>query len=296
MKEQDFGNNYDLTQTISFFKRWKKVLIWVFVAAFAISVAASFLVKPRYTSTAIIFPTNSNRISKAIMDYHYSLDFMDYGTERDCEYAIQTLTSRSMQDAVCLHFGLMEHYDIRHDDPHKQYKLDDQYSNNVTIRRTDYLGVKISVTDINPEWAANMANYIADYYDTLCHQLHHARATDAYTIMSRVCTEVEKELIALEDSTRLHPQNKDVYTLLIADKSKKLADLQTRATQTKVDMSNTVSYKFWLDKASPADKKSYPNRLLIALLGSFGALFCCIFILLLIEWRRKVTSTPTDNR
>lgn len=294
MKEQDFGNNYDFSQSIAFFKRWRHVLIWTFVAALVASVVISFLVTPRYMSTAVIFPTNSNRISKAIMDYHYSLDFMDYGTERDCEYAIQTLSSRTMQNAVCNRFGLMNHYGINPDDPHKFYKLDDMYSGYITIRRTDYLGVKITVMDTDPQWAADIANYIADYYDTLCHQLHHARARDAYAIMHEVCAISEQEMIALEDSIRQHPENKEVYSTLIADKSKKLADLQTRATQTKVDMSNSVSYKFGLDRAVPADKKCYPNRLVITLLGSFGALFCCILILLLIEWRRK-DAKETEN-
>lgn len=287
MKDSTFGNGYDLSLSLSFFKRWRTLLAIVFVVALAASIAISFLVTPRYMSTAVIFPTNSNRISKAIMDYHYSLDFMDYGIERDCEYAIQILSSHSMQEAVCERFNLMEHYGIAEDDAHKMFKLDEMYKGYVDVRRTDFLGVKISVQDVDPQWAADIANFIADYYDTLCHQLHHSRACDAYAIMQQVCVDVEADLHAIEDTLRAHPQYAVSTQQLIEDKSKELASLQTRATQRKVDMSNEVSYKFWLDHAVPADKKCYPKRLIIALLGSFGALALCILVLLIVERRRK---------
>lgn len=286
-ENNSFGNGYDFSQSIAFFKRWGRLLVIVFIIALALSVGVSFMVTPRYLSTAVIFPTNSNRISKAIMDYHYSLDFMDYGTERDCEYAIQILSSHAMQEAVCKHFDLMTHYGISTDDPHKLYKLDEMYTGYISVKRTEYLGVKISVLDVDPLWAANIANYMAEYYDTLCHQLHHDRAADAYAIMTEVCNDVQNEMFQIEDSMRVHPGHEMSAKELISDKSKRLADLQVRASQTKIDMQNSVSYKFWLDKAMPADKKAYPKRIIIALLGSFGALFFSILVLLVVEWRRR---------
>ena len=84
----DFGNNFDLKHSVSFFKRHWKFLVIVFVLAFAVSLVASLMVTPRYKSTAILFPTNSNRLSKAILAERYSLDYMDYGIERDCEYVL----------------------------------------------------------------------------------------------------------------------------------------------------------------------------------------------------------------
>jgi uncharacterized protein involved in exopolysaccharide biosynthesis len=68
---------------------------------------------------------------------------------------------------------------------------------------------------------------------------------------------------------------------LIADKCEQLADLQTRATQTRVDKDLSVSYKYSVDEATPADKKAYPKRLLIILGGSLGAVVVCIFCLLI---------------
>ena len=59
-------------------------------------------------------------------------------------------------------------------------------------------------------------------------------------------------------------------------------------SQTKVDMSRPVSYKFWLDKATPADKKAYPKRAIIVLLGTFGTLALLILLLLITDRAKAI--------
>ena len=278
----DFGNNYEIKNTVNFFKRHWKLLTVVFVVAAAVSVVASLLVTPRYKSTAILFPTSSNRLSKAILADRYSLDYMDYGIERDCEYAIQILLSQSMEDDVCRRFNMMEHYGISGDDHQKYFKLHEAYRSNVSVKRTEYLGVEISVLDVDPQWAADIANFIASNYDTLTSRIQQDRSRDAYGIMQDVCAELEADIRALEDTLRRDKHRFGVAEL-ISNKTQELAELQTRMSQTKVDMARPVSYKFWLDQASPADKKAYPKRAVIVLLGTLGALAICILMLLIMD-------------
>jgi uncharacterized protein involved in exopolysaccharide biosynthesis len=287
MADKSFGNDYDHNTTIRFFRRWWKLLTGVFIVALIASVVVSLLITPRFKSTATLFPTNSNRLSKAIMDYHYSLDFMDYGIERDCEYCIQILLSESMERDVCKRFNLMEHYGINPDDPHKFFKLHEQYRGNVNVKRTEYLGVEVSVLDVDPQWAADMANYIATNYDTVCHRIHHDRAVDAADIMSGVCQKLGQEIQLLQDSLKRNPQYALGLTKLIDEKCAQLADLQTRAAQTEVDMNENVSYKFMLDQAVASDKKAYPKRSIIVLLGAFGTLVMCILVLCLLDATKK---------
>lgn len=275
-EKNGFDNNYDREATRRFFRRWWKLLLGVFVVGAIVSAVAAWMIKPLYKSSAVIFPTNSNRLSKAIMDYHYSLDFMDYGIERDCEYAIQILSSKRMQQAVCDHFNLMEHYGIPADDAHRLFKLDEQYRSNISVKRTEFLGVEIGVLDQDPQWAADIANYMATMYDTLCREIHHDRAVSAAEVMEGVCAEMEHEIDSLSQLPATAWRTK-----LIADKCEQLADLQTRNTQTRVDKDLSVSYKYSVDEATPADKKAYPKRLLIILGGSLGAVVVCIFCLLI---------------
>lgn len=287
MTEKTFGNDYDHKATLRFFRRWWKLLTIVTAVALVGSLVISLIIKPRYSATATLFPTNSNRLSKAIMGYHYSLDFMDYGGEKDCEYAIQILTSESMCRDVCEHFNLMEHYGISPEHPHKYFELYKRYHSRVDVKRTEYLGVEVTVQDVDAQWAADIANYIASNYDSVCHRVHHDRATDAARIMQGICDGLEQEIRDLQDSLRVHPQYAAATQLLIADKCKELADMQTRATQTRVDMDQNVCYKFLLDKAIVADKKAYPKRIIVILLGTFGTLVMCILFLLLLDYFKK---------
>ncbi len=272
--EQTFGNNYDHQATQRFFRRWWKVLTVVALVAAVASLIVAMLIKPLYKSSAVIFPTNSNRLSKAIMDYHYSLDFMDYGIERDCEYAIQILSSKRMQQAVCEHFNLMEHYAIK--GPNPLFKLEKQYRSNISVKRTEFLGVEIGVLDQDPQWAADIANYMATMYDTLCHEIHHDRAESAANVMNGVVASLEQQI----DSIAATSVKSTWKSTLIADKCEQLADLQRRAIQTNVDKETEVSYKYLVDEAVAADKKAYPKRMLIVLAGMLGAVVVCIFGLL----------------
>jgi uncharacterized protein involved in exopolysaccharide biosynthesis len=299
MQEENkaLGNNYNSEASLRFFRRWWKLLVGVFVVGAIVSAIAAWMIKPLYKSSAVIFPTNSNRLSKAIMDYHYSLDFMDYGIERDCEYCIQILLSESMERDVCKRFNLMEHYGINPEDPHKCFKLHEQYRGNVSVKRTEYLGVEVSVLDVDPQWAADMANYIAANYDSVCHRIHHDRAVNAADIMDGVCQKLGNEIVLLQDSLRRHPEQSLGLTQLINEKCKQLADLQTRAAQTEVDMNENVSYKFMLDQAVAADKKAYPKRSIIVLLGTFRSVIMCILVLLLLDASKKEeTSEPTEDK
>lgn len=274
-----FGNNYDHNATLNFLRRWWKTLVIVTVVAAAISLVVSLLITPRYKSSVVLFPTNSNRLTKAITADRYSLDFMDYGIERDCEYTIQILSSQAMENAVNEQFNMIEHYGIAADDPHRLFKLHENYVSNVNVHRTEYLGVEVSVLDVDPEYACNIANFIAAYYDTLCHQIHADRAADAYTIMDGVCRQMEKEI----DSMQVAGVNAELLQMKRAE----LAEMQTRRAERKVDMEQNVSYKFLLDQASPADKKAYPKRSIVVLLGTLGALAVCVLSLLIADRNRR---------
>ena len=282
MEKKNFGNNYDFNATWRFLKRWKTLLLIVTVAAFTVSLVASLLVTPRYKATAILFPTNSNRLSKAILADRYSLDFMDYGIERDCEYAIQILSSQSMEDAVCKRFNMMEHYGISPEEAHCYHKMHEMYRSNVSVRRTDFLGVEINVLDVDAQWAADMANFIAANYDTLSNQIQHDRAQNSYDIMHGVCDDIQQDIFAYEEQLRNEPQHAVALRELINRKCKELAKLQTRMSETKVDLDQQISYKFWLDQAAKADKKAYPKRAVIVLLGTLGTLLVCILALLVV--------------
>jgi LPS O-antigen subunit length determinant protein (WzzB/FepE family) len=128
-----------------------------------------------------------------------------------------------------------------------------------------------------------MANFIAANYDTVCHRIHHARAANAADIMQGVSDRLGQDIRDLQDSLRRNPQYQLGLTQLINEKCHELADIQTRAAQTQVDVNENVSYKFLLDEAVAPDKKAYPKRAVIVALGTLGAVVMCILVLLCMD-------------
>lgn len=272
--------------TKKFFCRWWKLLVIVGVVAALVSLVIAMLIKPLYRSTAVMIPTNSNRLTKAIMDYHYSMDFLDYGSENNCEQALQILTSKSMALAVCEHFNLMEHYKIKSTSPHPLADFEIKWKKYFSARRTKFLGVQVSVLDRDPQMAADIANYVLEAYDSLCHEVNRDRTTDAAMVMGRVC-EAEAANI---DSLASRMTAGSWQQQLVKRKCKKLAEMQARATQTSVEQELRVSYKYVIDRGVVADKKDRPKRSLIVLGGCLGAVVVCIFALLIFVPRKEEES------
>ena len=332
MKQNTFGNDFSLITSLKFFHKWRKVLLLVTAIAFVLSLIASLLITPRYKSSVVFFPTSSNRMSKAIITDRY--DFMDYGSERDCEYAIQILSSQAMMEDVCNRFKLMEHYGIDPNAGDKKFQLEEKYKGYVAVQRTEYLGVEVTVMDEDPQYAADIANFMAENYDSLCTRIHKARATDACTVLEGVCSKLEKEILQLEDSlgglynysnytnrmyqelakqtsagntaaaNRIrseiasHKSAKGSFAGIndmLQTKREELAEIQAKLAQRQTDLENDISYKYWLDKATPADKKAYPKRLIIVALGTIASLIMCILVLLVME-RAKQWNITTDNK
>lgn len=287
MEEKTFENDQAGLEALRFFSKWKKTLIAAFVIAFIGFTVVALLLTPKFKSVAVIFPANSNRVSKAILADRYSMDFMDYGSERDCEYAIQVLSSSTMMEAVRDHFDLMTHYEINPQEVGAQYKLEKAYSKSVKVTRTEFMAVEISVLDKDPQMAADIANFIACYYDSICRDIQLGRSADAYSIMSGVCDELQQTINSLNDSIKAHPDRQSLYHQLIDANCKELAGIQARTAQTKVDMDENIHYKFWLSKAVPADKKFSPKRSLVIAIGTCST---WIFFLVVLMATQKISS------
>lgn len=270
--------------TVAFVAKWWKVITVAFALGLVASTLTAFLIKPMFKSTAVMFPTSSNRLSKAILGDRYTYDFLDFGDEENCEYAMQILNSQTMRDTVCSRFNLITHYAIPENHPHKLFKFQKIYRSNVTVKRTDNLAVEVSVMDSDPQWAADIANFIVDYYDTLNRMVLDSRATNAYELMSSSSEKLRAEIALLQDSLNATPRNSYSLQQMLDSKCEKLADIESYMAVTRTDAETPISHKFMLDRASVADKKAYPKRLAIILAGSLGALLICIAALIVLEY------------
>jgi uncharacterized protein involved in exopolysaccharide biosynthesis len=94
----------------------------------------------------------------------------------------------------------MKHYDI---DPNGRYKMTNlinEYNDNITFRRTEYMAVEIAVMDKDPQMAADIANTIGDLLDTVKNKMQKERALKAFKIVEAEHNRQKSEIKWMEDS------------------------------------------------------------------------------------------------
>ncbi len=181
----------------------KPLLIIMAVAAvLAILFSAPYFITPLYKSTAIIYPTSSNSISKVLISttYQSEKDIMNFGEDEQTEQMLQVLNSNRVRDKVIERFNLMEHYDIKANSKYPYTKLNKLYDSRIKFRRTEYNAVKITVLDPDAALAAQMANDITEIFDSTMNQMQKEVATQAFQLVEDEYNALCMEMAKLEDS------------------------------------------------------------------------------------------------
>ncbi len=181
----------------------KSVLIILIAAALlAVVFSSPFFIKPLYKSTVILYPTSSNSISKALISttFQSNKDILEFGESEQTEQMLQVLNSNRIQDKVIEKYHLMEHYGIKMTDRYPYTKLNKLYENRIKFRRTEYNAVKITVMDTDAEMAAQMANDIAELFDSTMNAMQKEVAVKAFKLVQTEYTSLCNEMAALEDS------------------------------------------------------------------------------------------------
>jgi uncharacterized protein involved in exopolysaccharide biosynthesis len=202
----------DSTNLIYFFYTWRKPILTVGLFAAIISGIISFVIPERFRSTVIMFPATTSSLSKALLTENPSAkqDVLLFGQEEEAEQMLQILNSDEIRDKVCRKFHLMQHYKIDTTDRYKRTRLFEEFQNNITFRRTEFMSVKVEVLDINPDTAAHIANCIAQLLDTTTTRMQRERASKAYRIVEKEYLTKVHDVRAIADSMN-HLNEKGMY-------------------------------------------------------------------------------------
>ena len=198
------NENFDSTNILLFLIKWQKPLLVVtLVAAVAAIIFSSpFFIKPKYKSTVILYPAATNAISKALLSENSSSkdDILSFGEDEETEQLLQILHSNRIRDKIVVKYDLMNHYHIDSTSKYKYTKLYREYDNNINFRRTEFMAVKISVLDTDPQMAADIANDIASLLDSTKNQMQKERAQKAFEIVRAEYEKLKREVATMEDS------------------------------------------------------------------------------------------------
>lgn len=189
---------------------WKKRLpiIIVTIAAAVFSIIVSLMMDDYFKASSVVFPTTFISPSTSLLERNTNqeMDPMIIGNEDDVERMIQILKSDYIADRIIQKYNLLEHYGFSHNEPYVKTKVKKAYESSVTISKTSYQAVVISAVDIDPKIASDIANDIANLYDSLVNDMQKLRAEEAYKTAQKAYESVNEYIIELEDSLDIYRQ------------------------------------------------------------------------------------------
>ena len=204
--DQQF-NSFSLVQ---FMWQKRKTLILVCLLVAVVSLIASFLVKPKFKSTAIVYAPRTNSVAKILLNeesYNERLDMKAYAEDEETEQMMEILNSREIKDKLIEKFDLYNHYGLGEGVSYRQTKMYKYLKGNVIVKRTQYGAISVSVLDRDPQIAADMANEIVVQLDSVKHRIDHERTIAAFNLLKRQLEIVDAEVQRVDDSVQVLMQN-----------------------------------------------------------------------------------------
>lgn len=300
--------------------KWTIIIITVVAAVASIIFSGPAFITPKYESTVIFYPTANNSVSGGILEDATArdVDASEFGEEENAEQALQILGSSELMGRVISRFKLMEHYKIDPNGSMPYTKLGNKIKSNIKFRRTEFLSIEISVLDEDPQMAADIANGISLFYDTVRTDIQRQVASEAFAIIEEEYNNKVKEVESIQTKLNEITQGKsidpstltggknegtgqilqrqqqmaksgtDVGTLIQLTESMRLQveqmnHLKEKLRKAKADMEKYIPHKFLISPAFAAEQKAYPRRSIIVLLATFGAFFLSVLLLMLFE-------------
>lgn len=325
-KDQQF-NSFSLVQ---FMWQKRKTLILVCLVVAVVSLIASFLVTPKFKSTAIVYAPRTNSVAKILLNeesYNERLDMKAYADDEETEQMMEILNSREIKDILIDKFDLYNHYGLGEGVSYRQTQMYKYLKGNIEVKRTQYGAIAVSVIDKDPQVAADMANEILVLLDSVKNRIDHERTIASYNLLKRQLEIVDAEVQRIDDSVQVLMQNgvfdfksqservMQQYATAVAqgntagmkrleDELKKMATwgprsltlyeeqayfreyqsvVKIKMMNAIVDMDTEIPVKFVIERAIPADKKTYPKKSLIVLLSTVSAFILAVLVLLTID-------------
>lgn len=315
-------NNSDIYQVA--LRRKMHLLIIVgsaIVLAFIFS--GETFIKPKFKSTAIVYPVN----------------IIPYSMESPTEQLLQLFHSADVRALMVEKFNLANHYHIKPNSTSALTRLNNTYDENILVRKTEYESIKIDITDENPDTASKMVNGLVECVDKKARMLQREKTKEVVKIFRDQLDVKQRQIDSLENINNMlrvryglldyKSQAKEAtksYLKLMSDGASKdklrevdsllrnleekggaqiavtdqLKGLRESYNQIKVDYDKAISdltkeltYSNVVTKPFPADSKSYPVRSLIVIVSAFSALLLGLLVFVILDRKSNAGADKT---
>lgn len=303
---ENFFDNKNLLRILSKWK-WHLVILSVLAALISFIFSSSMVMKPRFKSMAVIYPSN----------------VAPYSDENETEQMLQWINSKDVKDSVMRKFDLPKHYGI--DSSYKYFRstMSYLYDKFVKVSKTPFESVEIIVVDRDPVVARDMVNAIIHYTDLKIRATHRSKYIEVVDGLKNALAIKQREI----DSTKALLNSRGGNSGFLSKSAETMGVISTPgqsaapASSAKGDGDllyltyrmyglateyDLIMQKYdlaifdaqkeftYINVVTPpqvADKKSYPKRLLIMLYFVAGALLLSMVTIAFLEQKKAKTET-----
>jgi capsule polysaccharide export protein KpsE/RkpR len=297
--------------------RWKihLIIITAVSALLAVFFSGPMFIKPKYKSTAVIYPSN----------------LIPYGVETPTEQMLQLFQSNDIREAMMKKFNLSVHYDIDTAGRASRYYLNQEYDDNVRITKTEFEAVKIEIFDTDPATARDMAVEIIRLFDLKTRELHKKKSQEVVVIHKMELDKKQREIDSIGTQLKelkvkyglldYKSQSKEAsreYYRSLGGNSQRTSDIvnSIRSLEEKGhdfleleehlegalqsyevikrdydaavrDVEKKLTYTNVVVRPELPDKKAYPTRWLIVVFTTAASFVMALFLISLFERFRK---------
>jgi len=178
-------NFFDNQNLLEILWKWKKHLIIVGVLAIVFSsiFSSSMFIQPKFKSTARIYP---------------SFNIYTFSDESESEQLLEFANSLDIKFKVIDAFNLSEVYKISKQDPLYQTYMLGEFNDNVSLKKTEYETVEISVLDNDPKRACLMCDSIISFLDQKIRSVQRIKFDEVVHIAKKDLKAINHEIDSIE--------------------------------------------------------------------------------------------------
>lgn len=212
-----------------------KKRIWhITFFVFACTVAAtiiSFLLPKKYLATATCIPTNPALTDKAyIFNPNIQSLYGSLGGSNEMDNFISTAQSDTVLHYLVDKYHLADVYRINPNNTLQRYYTLEKLKKNITILKGEGGNIKISILDISPKRAADMANDLMQQTNMLLKQMMNQSNYTIFTKIKEDYKQKEIEYKNLSDSISKNKNTNASFKLLLAQQNSLFTQLETYQT------------------------------------------------------------------
>jgi len=178
-------NFFDNQNLLEIIWKWKKHLIIVGVLAIVFSAifSSSVFIKPKFKSTARIYP---------------SFNIYTFSDESESEQLLEFANSQDIKFKVIDAFNLSEVYKISKQDPLYLTYMLGEFNDNVSFKKTEYETVEITVLDTDAKRACQMCDSIISFLDQKIRSVQRVKYEEVVHIAKNDLKAINHEIDSIE--------------------------------------------------------------------------------------------------